>query len=203
MTEGIKNIIFDFGGIIVDLNKQAAIDAFRALGFHTEKYINDYVQAGIFSELELGLTSEEEFYAFVCRQAEKEIDHKVIRDAWNRMLTGIPARRMQAIKQLREHYRIYMLSNTNSIHWTYSCHTLFPSTGFRPEECFDRIFLSQEIHMAKPDPAAFRHVLDNAGLQAEESLFIDDSAANCAAAQTLGLKVFHSERADDWLEIIK
>ncbi len=203
MMETIKNIIFDFGGVIVNLNKQAAIDAFNEIGFKAEEYIGEYVQTGIFSGLELGTMTEEDFDRFVCRQAGHEVGADTIRNAWNRMLTDIPLRRMKAIKRLRERYHIYMLSNTNRIHWDYSCRHLFPQEEWRPEDCFERIFLSFEMHLMKPDPEVFRHVLDATRVQPEETLFVDDSATNCTVAQDAGLRVFHSRRPDDWLEIIK
>lgn len=201
--ESIKNIIFDFGGIIVDLDKQAAINAFKELGFHTEDYISDYAQSGIFSALESGALSDKEFYDFVRRQATRPIGEEAIRSAWNRMLTGIPVRRMQAIKKLRGRYHTYMLSNTNRIHWDYSCRYLFPRDTWTPTDCFDRIFLSFEIHLTKPGKDIFRHVLKEACLRPEETLFIDDSASNCTAAQELGLHTFHSQHPDDWAGIFK
>lgn len=203
MMESIKNIIFDFGGVIVNLNKQAAINAFRQFGFHAEAYIGDYVQSGIFTGLELGTMSDSEFYDFVCRQTGRTLDDNTIQDAWNRMLTDIPLRRMQAIKKLRSKYHVYMLSNTNRIHWDYSCRHLFPQEEWTPADCFERIFLSFEMHMMKPGKDVFKHVLEEARLHPEETLFVDDSAANCAVAQELGLNVFHSQHPDDWIEVIK
>lgn len=203
MTGHIKNIIFDFGGVIVDLDKQTAIDAFKELGFDAGNYIGDYVQSGVFSGLETGTMSEEDFYNFVCSEAGKTISGTAIRDAWNRMLTGIPLRRMQTIKRLRERYHVYMLSNTNRIHWEYSCRSLFPQEEWRPEDCFERIFLSFEMHLMKPDKEIFLRVVDEAGLIPEETLFVDDSAANCAVAWETGLNVFHSCRPDDWIETLK
>lgn len=201
MTDLIKHIIFDFGGIIVDLDKKAATDAFAALGFEAEKYVDEYRQAGVFTGLELGDMSAEEFCACVRREATGAADSHAVCAAWNRMLTGIPQHRLQAVKSLRSRYDVYMLSNTNAIHWDFSVKKLFPQQEYSPEDCFDRIFLSFEMHLRKPEPAAFRHVLTETGIEARQCLFIDDSAENCAAARQIGLNAFHSQRSDDWLEI--
>ena len=81
-------------------------------------------------------------------------DEEIFR-AWNKMLVGIPARRMQTIRNLRTDYRTYMLSNTNAMHWAYSCRELMSSTGLEMEDCFDRIFLSFQMHLTKPDERIF------------------------------------------------
>ncbi len=269
MDKRIKNIIFDFGGVIVDLDKQAAIHAFEALGFDARAYINEYVQGGAFALLETGEISPEEFCTYVrkiagkqaqsgagaCSQAPalpsgsdlckiagkraqteprrslpsgsdlsqtkfsglalpsgsdlcKEAGTEALRDeeifrAWNKMLVGIPARRIQAIRDLRTNYRTYMLSNTNAIHWAYSCRELMAPAGLKAEDCFDRIFLSFQMHLAKPDERIFRRALTEAGLKPEETLFVDDSYENCRTAERLGMQVFHSRKPDDWLHLDK
>lgn len=197
----IRNIIIDFGGIIVDLDKQAALDAFEALHFNARPYIDKYVQQGIFSGLELGTTSPEEFYDYVCQQASCPIPHQQICQAWNSMLTAIPPHRLSHIARLRQQgFRTYLLSNTNSIHWQHTLQHLLPRHGEEFTQAFHHLFLSFEMHLAKPAPQAFQYVLDHAGIQAQESLFIDDSATNCQSAQALGIHTFHSVTPDDWID---
>ena len=175
----LKNVIFDFGGIIVDLDKQAAVDAFERLGFDARAYVGDYAQNGVFAALETGRMPAAEFWA------------------------GIPVRRLQFVRSLRSRLHTYMLSNTNPIHWDYSNHVLLADAGLRMEDCFDQIFLSYQLHLAKPDPAIFRTVLAEAGLRPEETLFVDDSADNCRIAAASGLQVFHSCCPEDWMGFIE
>lgn len=203
MDNSIKNIIFDFGGVIVDLDKQAAIHAFEALGFDVRAYINDYVQDGVFALMETGDMSPDEFCAYVREKAGSDVKDEEIFRAWNKMLVGIPARRVQTIRNLRTDYRTYMLSNTNAIHWAYSCHELMASTGLEMVNCFDCIFLSFQMHLAKPDDRIFRKVLSEAGLKPEETLFVDDSSENCKAAERLGIQVFHSRQQEDWFSLLE
>lgn len=203
MDKRIKNIIFDFGGIIVDLDKQAAVHAFEALGFEAHAYINDYVQDGVFALMETGDMSPDEFCTYVRKKAGADVKDEEIFRAWNKMLVGIPVRRVQTIRNLRTDYRTYMLSNTNAIHWAYSCRELMASTGLEMGDCFDRIFLSFQMHLAKPDERIFRKVLSEAGLKPEETLFVDDSSENCRMAESLGIQVFHSRQPEDWFSLLE
>lgn len=198
----LKNVIFDFGGIIVDLDKQAVIDAFGRLGFDVRPHVGRYVQSGVFAALETGRMSAEEFCDEVRRTSGHAMSDEEICRAWNCMLTGIPVRRLQFVRSLRPRFHTYMLSNTNPIHWDYSCHVLLADAGLRMEGCFERIFLSYQLHLAKPDPAIFGTVLAEAGLRPEEALFVDDSAENCRIAAASGLQVFHSCCPEDWMDFI-
>ena len=112
-----KNVIFDFGGIIVDLDRQAAVDAFEALGCRVAGSIGLYAQKGVFAALETGRMADAEFFGFVRPQAGRDIPDDDIRRAWNRMLVGGPRHRLQAVLALRPRFRTFMLSNTNALHW--------------------------------------------------------------------------------------
>lgn len=204
MDKGIKNIIFDFGGIIVDLDRQATVQAFGKLGFDTaEAYIGNYVQRGAFSAMETGQMSAKEFCDHISAQAGHPLPPEEIFRAWNRMLVRIPLHRLQLIRSLRPRFRTYLLSNTNAIHWDYSCHRLLAAAGIGMEDCFDRIFLSFKMHLMKPDSNIFRKVMEETKVQPGETLFIDDSEENCRTAERLGMQVFHSQKAEDWIEYLK
>ena len=201
MIQGIKNVIFDFGGIIVDLNKQATIDAFKDLGFDAIPYIGRYVQGGFFSELENGNISVEEFCKQVREEMRLDCSDNAIKRAWSCMLIEIPTRRLQFIRSLATRYDVYMLSNTNEIHWDYACKELLASSDIKMYEPFKKIYLSHELHLSKPDLRIFNYVLDDAGLEAGETLFVDDSKDNCDAASEVGIKTFHSVKSEDWMRI--
>lgn len=212
MNPSIKNLIFDFGGVIVDLGKPRTLEAFRALGFDADAFIGTYGQGGPFAGLESGDTTPDDFYAEIARLATPfgtgaspagALTPERIRAAWNLMLVCIPPRRLQALLRLRRRYHLFLLSNTNVIHWEHSAagDAFFGWQGHRPEDFFEHIFLSFELHLLKPGEAIFRRVIDVAGLQPAETLFIDDSAANCAAAERLGLNTFCPKEADDWMPL--
>lgn len=202
-TIKIKNLIFDFGGVLVDLDKQQTVRSFAEIGIDVQEHIRDYVQGGPFALLESGATSPHEFLETLRQMSTQETlpTDGQIADAWNRMLVRIPARRLQALKQLRPHYRICLLSNTNPIHWDYSARHLFTVQGAHAEDYFDRIYLSCDLKMMKPGKEIFLEVLQREQMRPEETLFIDDSAANCAAAEALGIQTYCPAEADDWLPL--
>lgn len=197
-----KNIIFDFGGVLVDLDRQAVFDAFSRLGVqHVESWSR--FNRDPFVALELGTCTEFDFYRQLRELAglNPDVTDTQIADAWNSMLVRIPERRLEALLRLRRRYRVFLLSNTNSIHWEYSEQHLFPVRGLSAKDFFDHIYLSYELHLQKPDAAIFRTVLDREQLIPSETIFIDDLEANCAAARNLGLHTFTPVEADDWMPL--
>ena len=203
MDKKIRNLIFDFGGVLVDLDKQQTIKSFSELGIDVQEHIRDYVQGGPFALLESGAATPQEFLDTLRQMSsynEKPTDEQIA-EAWNRMLVRIPERRLRALKQLREHYRIFLLSNTNLIHWEYSARHLFTVQGGCTEDYFDHIYLSCDLKLLKPGKEIFQEVLRREHIVASETLFIDDSAANCAAASALGIQTYCPAEADDWLPL--
>lgn len=203
MANDIKNLIFDFGGVLVDLNKEQTVCNFAQLGIDVRQHIRDYVQGGPFALLEEGTITENEFLNELrsLGNADRLAGDEELIKAWNSMLVRIPERRLQALKQLRKRYRLFLLSNTNSIHWKFSEKYLFAGNGVRVDDLFDGIFLSYDLKMMKPDPNIFREVLQKTQSEATQTLFIDDSAVNCAAAKTLDIQTFCPKEADDWLPL--
>lgn len=205
MNNEIKNIVFDFGGVLVNLNKQRTIDRFQQLGCNVQGAIRDYVQQGPFARLELGLIGIEEFYNEIRMLCTKERDKRItstqIAEAWNNMLVDVPQRRLQALLKLRKRYRLFLLSNTNCIHWDFSCKEFFQSNEHSVNDYFEGIYLSYELGLMKPDVTIFKILLEQEGLIAPETLFIDDSPANCEAAALLGLHTFCPKEADDWFTL--
>lgn len=203
IDDKIKNVIFDFGGILVNLDKEATLKAFRALGYDADAYIGTYAQKGPFAPLEAGLITEKEFVEEIRKQACSEVPApEQICRAWNAMLTGIPESRLRMLISLKRRYRLFLLSNTNIIHWKYS-EPFFAFEGRRPKDYFERIYLSYECHLVKPDKAFFQKVLMDNGLIPDETLFIDDSADNCRVAAELGIHTFCSNQSDDWQSLFK
>lgn len=204
MDRNIKNIIFDFGGVLVDLNQPRCIKAFADLGLNVIPYLNHYLSQGIFLKMELGEIAPKDFWEEVrlLFHSPKLTDSQLT-NAWNSMLETIPVQRLEKLRSLRKRYeKIYLLSNTNVLHWEKG-KRLFNIEGKNVNDYFDRIFLSCDLHLSKPDIKIFEKVLQKTEIKPEETLFIDDSEANCKAAESLGISIFCPRTGDDWLTLFK
>lgn len=198
----IKNLIFDFGGVLVDLDKARCLQAFARLGFtQAADMIDAYSQQGLFGQLEEGIISPADFCNEVRRLTGCQTDDENIWQAWNMFLVGIPTWKLEALIQLKKHFPIYLLSNTNEPHWLHAVNNLFPYKEWQVEDYFDRIFLSYELHQVKPNADIFRTVITETGVCPEETLFIDDAAANCATAASLGLHTYQPQPGEDWRKL--
>lgn len=202
--KGIKNIIFDFGGVLINLNRQRCIDNFKQLGLSSvENLIDPFAQQGIFMQLEKGIITPAVFRDKVREEMDKPVTDEQIDAAWNSFLVDVPAYKLDALLKLREHYLVYLLSNTNEIHWHWSCEHVFPYKGFRETDYFEESFLSYEMNLAKPDAAIFEAVIEATDIQPKETFFIDDSEANCRTAETLGIATYVCKPGEDWTKLFK
>lgn len=200
ILRGIKNIVFDFGCVIVDLNKQKCIEALERIGAgEIAHYVDECKQIDMFLDLELGKIDVAEFCQEIrlrapgCTATDEEIS-----EAWGELLTGIPVHRLEMIEQLHKKYNIYLLSNSNPVHWEKSVQRFFPKAGHTPEYYFDKMFISYKMGLTKPDPRIFTDLLSETGAVADETLFIDDSINNCMAAEKFGIHTLHVKNGDEW-----
>lgn len=197
--KGIKNLIIDFGGVLIDLDRQRCIENFKRLGLpDVEGVLDIYHQQDFFQKYEKGLITSAEFRDVIREKIGKPVTDAQIDDAWNSFLVSIPAAKLDLLLNLRKDYVVYLLSNTNEIHWQWSCQHAFPYKTFRVENYFEHIYLSYEMNMAKPDAEIFQKLLDDTGIIPAETLFIDDSAANCRAAEALGITTYTPQAGEDW-----
>ena len=204
MDKNIKNIVFDLGGVLINLDFERAFKAFKKAGFvDIESQLQSFSREGIFDQFELGEISEDEFRSAIKERANVMLTDQEIDDMWNLILMDIPREKLELILNLRGKYMVYLLSNTNKTHWDYICQNAFNYHGFRVEDYFEETFLSFEMHLAKPDKAIFEKMLNDANLIAEETLFIDDSEANCRAAEEVGIHAHHYHIGDDLKEIFE
>ena len=204
MDKQIKNIVFDLGGVLVDLDFKAAINGRQQAGFaNVKEQLMAFDQGGIFQKFELGEISTEEFRTAIRENSTVTLTDEEIDALWNAMLLEIPREKLELILDLRGKYMVYLLSNTNSIHWDYVCKNAFNYRGFRVNDYFEETFLSYEMHLAKPNKAIFEKVLHDANLLPEETLFIDDSEANCKAAEEVGIHAHHYHIGDDLSKIFE
>lgn len=189
---GIKNILFDLGGVILHLNRQAAIDAFVDLGFKdVETVLRDFKQSGTFLRFEDGSIDASTFREEIRARIGKKIPDEAIDLAWGKMTTHVDTETLQLLLQLKKHYKTYLLSNTNPIHIDL-CAPKFSyegNDGF--EAFFDKCYFSYLLRICKPAPQSFLAVCSDATISPEETLFIDDSTDNLNAADKLGFKTLH------------
>lgn len=201
---GIKNLLIDFGGVLIDLDRHRCIENFKKLGFdNIEDLLNIYHQQGIFMQQEKGLITSAEFRSGVREMMGKAVTDRQIDAAWNSFLVGIPTYKLDLLLKLREKYVVYLLSNTNETHWEWSCEHVFPYKGFQVKDYFEKIYLSFEMKMVKPDAEIFNAVLGDASIDPKETFFIDDSGANCEIAQSLGISTYTPRAGEDWSHLFK
>ncbi len=198
----IKNLIIDFGGVLIDLDRKRCVENFKRLGLtDVENVLDIYHQQDFFQKYEKGLITSAEFRDEIRSRIGKPVTDAQIDEAWNSFLVEIPAFKLDLLLELRRNYVVYLLSNTNELHWQWACRNAFPHKVFGVEDYFEHIYLSFEMKKAKPDADIFRQVLDETGILPEETLFIDDSEANCRTAETLGISTYTPMAHEDWGKI--
>ncbi len=188
--QGIKNIIFDYGGVIINIDPKLTIKAFQKLGiYNAERLFTDVNVSGMLTKLELGQISNAEFLQYVKQLSAREVTFQEITDAWNAMLLDIPPQRIKLLKELKQQYRIYLLSNTNDIHYKFYHPIFVKATGGESfQSFFHKAYFSFEIKQRKPTVDIYKYVLQDQQLLPSETLFIDDSLENIEIAKTLGIK---------------
>lgn len=195
------NLLFDFGGVLVDLDKQRCIKAFEQIGFDVRPYIGTFAQAGILSALERGEVTVEEFCDRL--RADSGLHHITntqIVQAWESYLVNVPADRLDMLLRIRRHYPTYVLSNTNIVHWDMARNGLFQYQGHDLPDFFRRAFLSYELGVEKPSPAIYQAVVEGIGCRPEEIIFFDDCEENCEAARACGLQARLAPAGGEWLK---
>ncbi len=199
-----KNIIFDLGNVLVKLDEQATMRGFEKLGMDRYEHVRENPKAlRLFQGMGIGLVSDREFFDGFRKLTGSQASDEQITEATNAMLRYIPNEKKRILLALRSAgYKTFLLSNTINLHWRYCRDKLFPMDSFTVNDYFDYTFLSQEMHMKKPDDEIFQAVIAQAAIRPEETLFIDDLEVNCAAAERSGLHTFQNEQFDDWVDVL-
>jgi HAD superfamily hydrolase (TIGR01509 family) len=187
---GIKNIIFDLGGVILNLDNQRTEDAFVALGVKNfREYFGLGFAASFFKEYEVGRISDRQFIDAVRQLTGLAVSDQSIIDSWNALLLDFPAERIQLLKELRKRYRLFLFSNTNALHLAALREIWAGSFGdVSLDAHFEKTYYSHLLGMRKPDRESFEHILKENQLTGSETLFVDDAIVNVEGAEQAGLK---------------
>ncbi len=190
-------IIFDLGGVILDLSVDSTIEAFAALSRIPKERVYDiFVTSSGFNDYEKGLFGDDDFRQFVRDTYNVNSSDDEIDSCWNAMLRGLPQNKLAVLRELRKRYRIILLSNTNNIHLEYINGRLLPRTVQTLDDYFDKAYYSHRMFKRKPEAAIFQQVVDENALEPGRTLFLDDNALNVEAASRLGIKSVHVNTPD-------
>ncbi|MPN15795.1 D-ribitol-5-phosphate phosphatase [bioreactor metagenome] len=193
----IKNIVFDLGGVLLKLDRNACVEAFTNIGFETfGEILNEYVQDGFFLDFEKGKFDSAEFRDRCRKHINQPVTDEMIDSAMKAFLIEIPKERLDYIKSLKGNYNVYMLSNTNPIAFKI-VEGYFEDLGYSIQDCFDKLYLSYQMKSAKPDAAIFKMMLSELG-SPQSVLFIDDSQANLEAARQLGINTLMIDQQSEF-----
>ena len=195
----MSTILFDLGGVILNLEYNRTIDAFKKIG--KENFETLYTQAqqnSIFDQFETGEISEEKFRNYIRSIIGEHLSDEVIDDAWNAMLLDLPLERIELLLALKEKYRIYLFSNTNAIHLRKFQEIIGKEHGSKTllESVFHKTYYSHLIGQRKPNVSAFQFILKEQALKPEEVIFIDDSIQHIEGAASIGINALHLSDTD-------
>lgn len=198
MNTKIKNIIFDLGGVILDIDENVVYKELEKMGIEISELAHSKEFMEILSKFDTGIytaaTFRKKTKQFIGQ--EKMTDQK-FDSIWNAMLLDIPRERIEAIEKVKKHYKIFLMSNTNVIHYDLYVRDLQLRFGYNEfDELFNKSYFSFAEHLEKPDPRFFELILDHEHLLPEETLFIDDTAENIEAAKSLGINTYHISREE-------
>ena len=198
----IKNILFDLGGVILDINVQATLKKFYELGFPSQlmQYPHS-MNTDLFFKYETGKMKVEQFREEIRKVSGVDVSDEVFDEAWNSMLVRIPLERTNLLKALTKRYALYMLSNTSDLHAPVFEKMFEETAGVKMQNLFTKIYYSHEIGYLKPDLDAWKHVINDAGIKPEETLFLDDNIQNIKASQELGFQAIHIHERTNLMDL--
>lgn len=200
-----KNIIFDLGGVIIDIKREAAASALEELGIEeADRLLGEYEQKGVFLLLEEGRLSDAEMYDSLLPLCNSGTTCTDIKTAFEKFLTGLPVERLRRVDELRNKgYKTYVCSNTNPIFYNDWIARAFRKDGKSINDYFDGIVASFQELMCKPNPDIFKNLICRYKLDPDATIFLDDSAENCKSAQSVGLHtVTITEEGPDTFESV-
>jgi len=200
----VKNIIFDFGGVIIDVDEQLTINEFAKLGAAdiSRAAGNEFIE--LVRKFEKGIFTPDIFRNKLRDYLDLSATDQEIDDAWNALLFDIPAERIEVIEKVKKNYNIFLLSNSNEIHYDLYVRDLQLRFGYNEfDELFHQAYFSFDLHLSKPNSEIYEFVLYQEGLKPEETLFIDDKEENIKAAAKLGIQTYKLNKPERIRDIFK
>lgn len=198
MSSKIKNILFDFGGVILNIHHARVEKAFAGLSVKNfELLFNQATQSNLFQDFEKGLLSPGDFRQCLREFTMLNISDKILDDTWNEILGDYPKPRIELLKELVGEYRLFILSNTNEIHYQCYQDKFRENFGYGFNALFEETYWSFKFGKRKPEPDSFLHVVEESEILAEETLFIDDSLQNIESASQLGFNSYFLNPEED------
>ncbi len=200
----IKNLLFDMGGVILPMNDiEIPIERYARIGLQREdalRLFGLYGQQGIFRDAESGILSPDEFLEAYRQLTGYAATFAEMQWAWLGFVQDVPPQRLEWLTQLRnEGYHVALVSNTNPFIQHYCESSAFSPQGRPIGDFFDVLYYSYELGACKPDPLAFRRVLERGTYKPEECLFLDDALHNVEAARAQGMQALHVPDNQDWM----
>ena len=191
--EQIKNIIFDLGGVFMNLDYKKTEQAFIDLGVvNFPELFTQHHSSPLFADMETGRISNQAFYDGLRKLSGINMSNDDIQHAWNAMLLDFPMERIVWLNEIKKKYNIYLFSNTNQIHYDAFIETVKQQTGITDfNQYFIKAYYSHELGLRKPDTASFQKIMEEQKLNPAETLFIDDTLSNVQAAAEIGLQTLH------------
>lgn len=194
----ISTLIFDLGGVLINLDLPRCIQNFKELGLQNfENNLSLFGQKGFFLAFEKGQIGVSEFREEIRKLATKPLSDEEIDAAWCSFLVDIPTQKFQMLLELKKKFRLLLLSNTNPLHIEVSTVDEFARLGKKMSDVFEKCYFSYEMKMAKPDAEIFTALLADAGVSSEECLFLDDGLKNIEMASQLGLQTYLVDVKED------
>jgi len=189
--KNIDNIIFDLGNVILNIDYQNTIDAFKKIGVpNASSFYSKSSQLNIFNQLETGHISKQNFILEIQKIVPKASASQII-NAWNAILQDLPNERIEILKNIKDKFSIFLLSNTNSIHIEKIINKLGEKKYEEFYNLFEKVYYSHEVKLRKPNSDIFKLVIKENCLSIKNTLFIDDSIQHIESAKKIGLKTYH------------
>jgi FMN phosphatase YigB (HAD superfamily) len=200
----IKNIIFDYGNVIFDINHQLTIQAFQELGLPQDAAFFGHLQQNpLFDQFEMGNISAQEFRDAVRKITSSNFSDQTIDNAWNTLLLGIRPGYLDYLTELKSQFRTFLLSNNNEIHYNWINNYLMQDFKVpNMSSFFEKDYYSHLMGMRKPNADIFEYVIETHQLNVKETLFIDDSPQHIVTAAKLGLHTHLMLKEEDLRSLI-
>ena len=194
-------IIFDLGGVIIDLDYQKTIDAFVELGMNNfETIYSQAAQQKLVNDFEIGQISPQYFINQLLPFLKNGTSPNKVVEAWNAMILSVPLAKIELLEKLKKKYPLFLLSNTNDLHVPLVRKEWAKVTDKPMESFFNKIYFSHELHLRKPNADIFETVCERENLNPKTTLFIDDSIQHIEGAASIGLKTYHLKKSTDLIQ---